>query len=63
MDESAPRVLGAQGASLMELRDYQNAAVEACRTALALHRSVLVVVATGLGKTVVMIDMVRRCLN
>ena len=63
MDESAPRVLGAQGASLMELRDYQNAAVEACRTDLALHRSVLVVMATGLGKTVVMIDMVRRCLD
>ena len=47
----------------MKLRDYQNQAVDAARSDLARNQSTLVVMATGLGKTVVMIDMIRRCLS
>lgn len=47
----------------MKLRDYQNQAVDAARSDLASNQSTLVVMATGLGKTVVMIDMIRRCLS
>lgn len=46
----------------MELRDYQHEAVDKTREALADNKSALVVMATGLGKTVVMIDMIHRCL-
>jgi superfamily II DNA or RNA helicase len=45
------------------LRDYQEEAVAACRSDLAENSSTLVSMATGLGKTVVMIEMIRSCIS
>lgn len=46
----------------MKLRDYQTKAVEAVFDAWKTHRRVLVSMATGLGKTVVFAEVVRRLL-
>jgi superfamily II DNA or RNA helicase len=46
--------------SALELRPYQLEAVEAIRTALTRHRSTLLVLATGLGKTVTFGEVARR---
>ena len=47
----------------MMLRDYQVESIDNARLALKHGQSTLVVMATGLGKTVVMIDMIRSCLS
>lgn len=47
----------------MMLRDYQVESIDNARIALKNGQSTLVVMATGLGKTVVMIDMIRSCLS
>ena len=47
----------------MILRDYQKESIGNARLALKECQSTLVVMATGLGKTVVMIDMIRSCLS
>jgi superfamily II DNA or RNA helicase len=44
----------------MQLRPYQTAAVDAARRELALHRSTLIVMPTGTGKTVVFADVLER---
>lgn len=46
----------------MNLRPYQQSAVEAARDSFARHKSVLLVAATGTGKTVVMSDIIKRAL-
>lgn len=45
----------------MQLRPYQEEAAVAIQANLAEHGSTLCVMATGLGKTVVLSDIVRRC--
>lgn len=46
----------------MNLRPYQQTAVDAARDSFAHHKSVLLVAATGTGKTVVMSDIIKRAL-
>ena len=45
------------------LRDYQIEICERVREAFARHRSVMVQMPTGTGKTVVLAELVRECLN
>ena len=44
----------------MELRDYQERAVSSAMDAMRLGGSTLVVMATGLGKTIVFAEIIRR---
>ena len=46
----------------MNLRPYQQSAVDAARDSFARHKSVLLVAATGTGKTVVISDIIKRAL-
>lgn len=46
----------------MNLRPYQQTAVDAARDSFARHKSVLLVAATGTGKTVVISDIIKRAL-
>jgi superfamily II DNA or RNA helicase len=46
----------------MNLRPYQQTAVDSARDSFARHKSVLLVAATGTGKTVVISDIIKRAL-
>jgi superfamily II DNA or RNA helicase len=46
---------------VVELRPYQADAIDAIRTELRGKRSTLLVLATGLGKTIVFSEIIRRC--
>ena len=47
----------------MKLRDYQQAAVDAVFETWRTHRSCVVILPTGCGKTVVFAEVIRRALN
>ena len=51
-----------KAAGLFSLRDYQEAAIQSIHDAFERHRSVLLVLATGLGKTVVFSQLTLECL-
>src|SRR5262245_36488539 len=51
-DNDAPRLAVVRTRRLIELRDYQQAAFDNCIRDLQTFRSSLIVLATGLGKTI-----------
>lgn len=56
----APRVSLVAPKKAIVLRDYQQAAAEACLRDLKTHRSALIVLATGLGKTILFCKLVEQ---
>lgn len=56
----APRVSLVAPKKAIVLRDYQQAATEACLRDLKTHRSALIVLATGLGKTILFCKLVEH---
>lgn len=56
---SVPRLALVQPKKSIVLRDYQQAATDACLRDLQTHRSSLIVLATGLGKTILFCKLVE----
>ncbi len=59
-NDVVPRTTLAQPRKLIQLRDYQEAAAEACLNDLGTFRSSLIVLATGLGKTILFCKLVEQ---
>lgn len=57
-NDTMPRLVVAPARKLIELRDYQQEATERCLADLARVRSSLIVLATGLGKTILFCKLV-----